>query len=219
MPDTTAAPRNALAALLTAYRRARPRDGVPRREDLGLEQLKGLLGWEFFAEWVPPESITVRLSGTYIDYVLGTSVTGVDFFDMYRPEQRPAYARFYAAIADTPCGGYSVRQVIVGGDEAFDYHSIYLPLARRERYVPIVGAVWVSQFARVAARRTEGHLPDFRALVRLGLFDLGFGVPAGDFEPVDIAATFAAIDAKGETMLDRDAVAARPLLGKPATLR
>jgi hypothetical protein len=224
MPESEAAiagSRNALSALLAAYRSLCPAGstGVPRREDLGLVQLKGLLGWEFFAEWVAPSSITVRLSGTHIDYVLGTCVTGVDFFEKYRADDRATYSRFYAAIADHPCAGYSVRQVIVGGDESYDYHSIYLPLARRPTYVPIVGAVWVSQFARIAARRTEGHKPDFRALVRLGLFDLGFGLPASGFETVDIAAVISAIDAKGRVMLDQDAVNLRPQLGKPTTLR
>jgi len=222
MPESVIADsHNALAALLTAYRRLCPAGsaGVPRREDLGLAQLKGLLGWEFFAEWVAPASITVRLSGTYIDYVLGTSVTGADFFEKYRPEDRPTYGRFYAAIADHPCAGYSVRQVIGGGGEAYDYHSIYLPLARRATYVPFVGAVWVSQFERLAAQRSEGLEPDFRALVRLGLFDLGFGLPATEFGTIDIAAVSAAIDAKGGVKLDQDAIEARPLLGKPAALR
>lgn len=222
MPEAVIAEsHNALSALLAAYRRLCPPGSaeVPRRDELGLAQLKGLLGWEFFAEWLAPSSMKVRLSGTYIDYVLGTSVTGVDFFEKYRPEDRPTYARFYAAIADQPCAGYSVRQVIVAGDEAYDYHSIYLPLARRATYVPIVGAVWVSQFERLAGRRGEGHEPDFRALVRLGLFDLGFGLPATEFETIDIDAVTAAIDAKGGVMLDRDAIEARPLLGKPATLR
>jgi len=223
MPElerVAAKPRNPLAALLAAYRRRCPpgATGVPRREDLGLADLVDLLGWEFFAEWVAPDSITVRLSGTHIDYVLGASVTGVNFFDKYHPHDRALYARFYAAIADHPCGGYSVRQVIVGGDESFDYHSIYLPLARREAYVPIVGAVSVAQFERIAARRIEGHQPDFRALVRIGLFDIGFGVPAGDLETVDIAAVIAAIEAKGGATLDREALAARPLLGRPPSL-
>jgi hypothetical protein len=223
MPDLESAaakPRNTLAALLAAYRRCCPPGGagVPRREDLTLADLADLLGWEFFAEWVAPDSITVRLSGTHIDYVLGRSVTGVNFFEKYRPHDRALYARFYAAIADHPCGGYTVRQVIVGGDEAYDYHSIYLPLARRASYVPIVGAVWVGQFERVAARRVEGHQPDFRALGRIGLFDIGFGVPAGDLETVDIAAVIAAIDAKGGATLDRDALEARPMLGRPPSL-
>lgn len=212
---------NALSALLAAYRLLCPAGsaGVPRREDLGLAQLRRLLGWEFLAEWVAPASITVRLSGTYIDYVLGTSVTGADFFEKYRPEDRSTYSRFYEAIADHPCAGYSVRQVIVGGVEAYDYHSIYLPLARRATYVPIVGAAWVSQFERLAAQRSEGHEPDFRALVRLGLFDIGFGLPNTAFETIDIDAVSAAIDAKGGVTLDQDALEARPLLGKPASLR
>jgi hypothetical protein len=221
-PEGSAAkPSNALAALLAAYRAACPADGsgVPRREDLGLAQLKPLLGWEFFAEWIAPASITVRLSGTHIDYVLGGSVTGVDFFEKYRPADRPLYGRFYAAIADHPCGGYSLRQVIVGGAEAYDYHSIYLPLARRGTYVPIVGAVSVAGFERIAAERVAGRKPDFRDLVGLGLFDLGFGVPASDIGIVDIDAVVRAIDAKGGAALDQDAVAGRPLLGRPPIVR
>jgi hypothetical protein len=220
-PESVAAkPRNTLAALLAAYRRRRPAGapGVPRREDLALTDLVDLLGWEFFAEWVAPESITVRLSGTHIDYVLGGSVTGVNFFEKYRPRDRALYSRFYTAIADHPCGGYTERQVIVGGDETYDYHSIYLPLARRATYVPIVGAVSVGPFERIAARRVQGHQPDFRALVRIGLFDIGFGVPAGDLDTIDIAGVIAAIDATGGATLDSDAIEARPMLGRPPSL-
>jgi hypothetical protein len=212
-------PRNPLAHLLAAYRRLCPSgaSGVPRREDLGLAQLKELLGWEFFAEWVAPESITVRLAGTHIDFVLGTGVTGANFFDKYRPEDRATYSRFYGCIADRPCAGYSVRQVIVGGDEAYDYHSIYLPLARRATYVPIVGAVAITRFARLDAPR-RATPPDFSALRHLGLFDIGFGLPASDFTTVDIAGVIATIDRTGGVTLDRDALEARPLLGRPTTL-
>jgi hypothetical protein len=222
MPEPEPAPpRNALAALLAAYRAVCPADGsgVPRRADLGLAELKELLGWEFFAEWVAPASIVVRLSGTHIDYVLGTSVTGADFFEKYRPEDRARYGAFYGAIADHPCGGYTVRQVIVGGAEAYDYHSIYLPLARREAYVPIVGAVWVGQFERIAAERSAGHKPDFRDLVRLGLFDIGFGLPQSDLDTIDMAAVLRAIDAQRGVAFDSDAVTTRPLLGRPPTVR
>jgi hypothetical protein len=220
-PEAEAAkPRNALAALLAAYRGACPTGGgVPRREDFGLAQLKELLGWEFLAEWVAPASIVVRLSGTHIDYVLGASVTGVDFFEKYRPVDRPCYSAFYTAIADRPCGGYSVRQVIVGGAETYDYHSIYLPLARRDAYVPIVGAVWVGQFERIAAERAAGNKPDFRDLVRLNLFDIGFGLPQSDIDSIDIAAALRAVDKQRSVAFDSDAVATRPLLGRPPTPR
>jgi hypothetical protein len=213
-------PRNPLARLLTAYRLLCPpgSTGVPRREALGLEQLKAVLGWEFFAEWAAPESIVVRLAGTHIDFVLGTGVTGVNFFDKYQPQDRAIYSRFYGAIADRPCAGYSVRQVIVGGDEAYDYHSIYLPLAPRPTYVPIVGAVSVTRFTRIAAQRRADQGPDFSALRHLGLFDIGFGLPVSDFTAIDIDAVIAAIGAQRGVMLDDDALAARPLLGRPETL-
>jgi hypothetical protein len=214
--------RNAIARLLAAYDRLRrAAGGVPRREDFGLEQLRELLGWQFFADWTPPASIVVRLAGTYIDYVLGANVTGVDFFEKYRPEQRSLYARFYAAIADSPCGGYSVRRVVVAGTEAFDYHSIYLPLAPRPGHVPIIGAVAVTGFSRLVEAGAE-RAPDFQALARLGVFDIGFGPPAGDLagdlECVDIAAVVGAIEAAGRLSLDRAAREARSLVSRPPTI-
>ncbi|MBI3515020.1 MAG: PAS domain-containing protein [Proteobacteria bacterium] len=203
-----------------AYERVRVAvGGVPRREDVGLEQLKDLLGWEFFAEWLAPHSIVVRLSGAHIDYVLGSNVTGVNFFDKYRADQRALYSRFYGAIADHPCGGYTVRGVVVGGTERFQYHSIYLPLATRPNYVPIVGAVAITDFTRLAPAGKVGGAPDFQALSRLGVFDIGFGVPAGGLERIDIAAVAAGIEAAGDTTLDQEALEVRPLIGRPRSMR
>ncbi len=211
--------RNAIGRLLAAYARVQARTGgVPRRGDLDFAELKPLLGWEFFAEWVAPDSIVVRLSGSHIDYVLGSNVTGVNFFEKYRPEQRRLYSRFYGAIADHPCGGYSVRRVIVGGAEAYQYHSIYLPLAPRPDYVPIVGAVALTGFQRIAPVSVVGGPPDFQDLSRLGGFDIGAGVPTGDLETIDIVRVDAEIDATGDLVLDQAAHDARPLLGRPPTL-
>ena len=216
--DIPATFRNPIARLLIAYERLAAA-GLPRREDVGLEQLKDLLGWEFFAEWLAPHSIVVRLSGSHIDYVLGANVTGVNFFDKYRADQRALYSRFYGAIADQPCGGYTVRGVVVGGTERFQYHSIYLPLATRPNYVPIVGAVAITDFARLGSGGKVGGAPDFQALSRLGVFDIGFGMPAGAHEPVDIAAVAAAIEAAGNTSLDQEALEGRPLIGRPRSMR
>jgi hypothetical protein len=220
-PDGIGESTNAIARLLAAYGRVRAASGgTPKREDIGLEQLKGLLGWEFFAEWVAPESIIVRLSGTHIDYMLGTNVTRVNFFEKYRPEQRAMYARFYGAIADQPCGGYAVRRVVVGGAEAFDHHSIFLPLAPKPAYVPIVGAVAVTRFERIAKRTARDVAPDFRALTGIGLFDLGDGVPAiAGLDTIDIAAVIAAIDATGPLALDQEAHDARSVIGRPPKFR
>lgn len=192
--------------------------GVPRREDVGLEQLRDLLGWEFFAEWQAPHAIVVRLSGAHIDYVLGANVTGVDFFEKYRPEQKRLYAGFYAAIADHPCGGYTARRVVIGGAERFDYHSVYLPLAARPRYVPIVGAVAVTDFERLG-RSQVGGPPDFQELARIGVFDIGFGLPGGDLEALDIVRIVARIEAAGEAAFDQEAMEARPLIGRPRGMR
>ena len=212
---------NAIARLLVAYARVRAAcGGVPTREAMDLSQLRGLIGWEFFAEWVAPASIVVRLSGAHIDYMLGTNVTRVNFFDKYRPEQRALYAALYGAVADTPCGGYTGRRVVVGGTEVFDYHSIYLPLARKPDYVPIVGAVAISGFERLAVPADGAPAPNFEALDRLGVFDIGYGVPAGPPDTVDIAAIIAAIDAAGAVTLDSQALATRSsLIGRPPRLR
>ncbi|HUA51437.1 MAG TPA: PAS domain-containing protein [Candidatus Sulfotelmatobacter sp.] len=213
--------RNSIGRLLAAYADARPSStGLPRREDVGFERLKPLLGWEFLAEWVAPASIVVRLSGAHIDYVLGRNVTGQNFFDHYRPEQRTVYARFFGAIADHSCGGYSVRRVIVNGAEAFDYHSIYLPLAPRPDYVPIVGAVAVTGFERVAHGASSDAAPDFQALSRLGVFDIGHGVPDGalaGLEPIDIGTVVATIDEAGDLALDKLAYDTRSSVGRPRT--
>jgi hypothetical protein len=220
-PDGIGGSPNAIARLLVAYGRVRAESGgTPAREAIGLEQLKGLLGWEFFAEWVAPESIVVRLSGTHIDYMLGTNVTRENFFEKYRPEQRAMYARFYGAIADQPCGGYAVRRVVVGGAEAFDHHSIFLPLAPKANYVPIVGAVAVARFERIARDTRRDVPPDFRELTGIGLFDLGDGVPALDgLEAIDIAAVIAEIDGAGPPTLDQDAQQARSVIGRPPKFR
>jgi hypothetical protein len=219
-PDGIGGSPNAIARLLVAYDRVRAAcDGTPTREAMGIEQLRGLIGWEFFAEWVAPASIAVRLSGAHIDYMLGTNVTGVNFFDKYRPEQRALYSALYGAIADTPCGGYTVRRVVVGGAEAYRYHSIYLPLAPKPDAVPIVGAVAITGFERIAPSAEDKPAPDFQALEQLGVFDIGHGVPAGPPDAVDIGAIIAGIDAAGAITLDQQAHATRSPIGRPPRLR
>lgn len=221
LPDGIGASPNAIARLLVAYERVRAAcGGMPTREAMGIEELRGLIGWEFFAEWVAPDSIVVRLSGAHIDYMLGTNVTRVNFFEKYRPEQKALYSKLYGAIADQPCGGYTGRRVVVGGTEVFDYHSIYLPLAPKPDYVPIIGAVAISGFERLETPADGTMPPNFQALERLGVFDIGHGVPAGPPETIDIAAVIAGIDAAGAVTLDQQAHATRSsLIGRPPRLR
>lgn len=208
---------NAIAGLLRVYAQVRAGLGgrLPTRGDLGPERLRDALGWLFLAEWSPPESIVVRLSGIHIDYVLRTNVTGVDFFDLYTPEARPRYSRFYSHIAGRPCGGYTRRAVVVGGRETFDYHSIYLPLAGPGDKVPIIGATAVTGFQRLPEAVDNGGGPDFRTLSVLGLIDLGQGIPDDDFERVDAAAACAEIESSYELRLDDDAHTARSFTTRP----
>lgn len=206
-----------IAQLLRVYAEVRASLGgrLPGRGDLGPDRLRELLGWVFLAEWAPPDSIVVRLSGTHIDYVLGTNVTGIDFFDLYTEEARPMFSRFYGHLTDRPCAGYTRRDVIVGGRETFDYHSLYLPLDGPPDRVPIIGAVAVSGFQRLSAAVEAGARPDFRNLSRIGLIDLGDGVPAGGFESVDAAAVCRELDGSGPPRLDDDALMARSFANRP----
>lgn len=217
-PDVVPARRCAPGRLIEAYRRARREagGGLPARDALGPERLKGLLGWVFLAHWQAPASIVVRLSGVHIDYVLGTNVTGVDFFDLYTDEARPMFSRFYAAIAGFPCGGYTRRDVLVGGEECYDYHSVYLPLATAGEVVPIVGAVAIARFERRAGPCLAPGRPDFRSTTRVGLFDLGSGVPDAGIDVVDIEAVLDMLDGAAGPLLDMRAVEARPLMGRPS---
>jgi hypothetical protein len=220
-PDGIDGSPNPIGRLLVAYARVRAAGGgTPTREAMGIEQLRGLIGWEFFAEWVAPASIVVRLSGAHIDYMLGTNVTGVNFFDKYRPEQTALYSTLYGAVADQPCGGYTGRRVVVGGTEVFEYHSIYLPLAPKPDAVPIIGAVAITGFERLEARGDGAPAPNFQALDRLAVFDIGDGVPAGPLDAIDIARVIAGIDAAGTITLDPEAHAKRSsLIGRPPRLR
>lgn len=206
-----------IAGLLRAYARVRADLGgrLPTRDDLGPERLRDVLGWVFLAEWSPPTSIVVRLSGIHIDYVLGTNVTGVDFFDLYTPEARRTFTRFYERIVGRPCGGYIHRTVVVSGRETFDYHSIYLPLAGFGDRVPIIGATAVTGFQRLSEAVDADSRPDFRALSRIGLIDLGQGTPDDGFERIDPAAVCAEIESMDWLRLDDDAQMARSLATRP----
>lgn len=208
---------NAIARLLRAYAQVRAGLGgrLPTRDDLGPERLRGALGWLFLAEWSPPESIVVRLSGIHIDYVLRTNVTGVDFFDLYTPDARPRYSRFYGHIAGRPCGGYTRRAVVVGGLESFDYHSIYLPLAGPGDKVPVIGATAVTGFHRLSEAIEAGDRPDFRALSVLGLIDLGQGTPDDGFDRVDPVAVCAEIESLCDLQLDDDGHSGRSFATRP----
>ena len=206
-----------VARLLRVYSEVRELLGgrLPGRDDMGPERLRDMLGWVFVAEWVPPASIVVRLSGTHIDYVLGTNVTGLDFFDLYSDEARLMYSRFYRDIVGRPCAGYTRRDVIVGGRETFDYHSVYLPLDGPPDRVPIIGAVAVSGFQRLSAAVDAGARPDFRTLSRIGLIDLGSGVPEDGLEAVDAVAVCRELDGSGPPRLDDDALMARSFANRP----
>ena len=207
----------AVGRLVEAYRDARREAGgrPPARVALGPERLRGILGWEFLAVWRAPASIVVRLSGVHIDYVLGTNVTGIDFFDLYPPEARDGFARFYAAIAGGPCGGYTRRDVVVGGHETYDYHSVYLPLAPEGDVVPMIGAVSIAGFERRAEIAGADHRPDFRWMTRMAVFDLGDGVPDHRLDRLDIEAVLDGIEADSGPMLDQRALEARSLVGRP----
>lgn len=208
---------NAIARLLRGYAQVRESLGgrLPTRDDLGPERLRDALGWLFLAEWAPPTSIVVRLSGIHIDYVLRSNVTGVDFFDLYTPEARPTYSRFYDRIAGHPCGGYTRRAVVVGGHETFDYHSIYLPLAGAGTKVPIIGATAVTGFKRLSAPVDTGSGPYFGAPPLLGLIDLGHGIPDDGFEHMDPAALCSEIELSYGLRLDDDAQSTRSFTTRP----
>ncbi len=85
----------------------------------------------FIIEWHSIDQITIRLSGTKLDRILGREVTGENLFDLLPAELLEEEMIYYSHLRDTACAGMLTRAAKNLKNMPIVYRTIHLPLVNR----------------------------------------------------------------------------------------
>lgn len=107
---------------------ARQGRSMPRRRDLPLEQIGGLLPRLAVSSAISPTAMILRLTGTLIDQHAGRSTKGVNILDITPEESRDLRGQRLWRIATRPCGGVMTFEYGVTPEDLAPLTAITLPV-------------------------------------------------------------------------------------------
>ncbi|TNE60841.1 MAG: PAS domain-containing protein [Alphaproteobacteria bacterium] len=168
--------------MLAYWRALQQEEGgqVPRRRRFNPMRVARLLPYVFIVEQRQEMDLHVRIAGTAIEAVMGRSITGLNYLDLYDQSQWGFFADVTSALCGQPCGARLHREVTFNNGRQFDMHSLNLPLASDDGDVKYI--------LGLMAMRRSSHTQDIGGDSKVKMFtvrdidliDLGFGVPAAD---------------------------------------
>lgn len=162
------------------WNNARTKNGVdvPRREDLGLRELRDLTPMLTILKQSAPGRMHVRMSGTAVDAMFDRNLTGLDVYDVSEPEAGKAMIAFHEALLAHPCAGWAKDLLVSERGKRICAEYLILPLLDRDGNRVLCGSL-------CDAETTGFGLPSGEAATRINYkefmgakhLDIGFGVP------------------------------------------
>ncbi len=99
-------------AFAEAWQHWRGADLVPRRSAVRLEEIRKLLPLVSVIEVISPEVAKFRLAGTALRDAMGIELTGLNYFDLTKPETRARRVARTQQIVTHPCGGHVLYPIL-----------------------------------------------------------------------------------------------------------
>ena len=144
---------NALVAYWDNFRKAN--DGIIiDRNNIRPQDIKSFLSWTFIAETRGHQNLTVCLSATPIDELLGINLSGSNMFDRYIAAHKEAYWAYFSDILSGKFGGYTNRILVDKWNQQVRYRSLYLPLRNKDgSSTALIGAIHATEIEQDIERR------------------------------------------------------------------
>jgi hypothetical protein len=140
-------------------------DALPERSQFRPNKIRALLPNLLMFDVVPDKSVTVRLAGTGLRYILGEDITGRNWLELTRVHHRPTRLRNLSAVARGAVMSARRRVTMVAGDDHIN-EEIVLPFARDEdgQSQVVAHAVWGLDRGTLATdiRNIEDDTSNFR---------------------------------------------------------
>lgn len=149
---------------------------IPLRSQFDPAQIVQILPYVYMLERKSPKNILVRVCGTALDQISGTSITGRNYLDVCPKEDRQLYAELTHQVLAKPCAALLERDVTFLNNKTFSLTSQGFPLADADgipRYT--VGLMIPNRTMRTNDMQNGTVLSS--RLKKLTYIDVGFGVP------------------------------------------
>ncbi len=162
---------------LRAWHKWRGERLLPHRGDFVLADIKQLLPRLLLLEVRSPTEIVFRLAGTMVRARVGAELTGRNFIDLARPEERAERARLLLAEVAQPCGAVMIYPLAYPSGFDAPVEVVSVPVEPNLPGQPkLVLALFTELFRPVGEVPAEiaDHLPSGKSV---SFFDIGAGVP------------------------------------------
>ncbi|TNE60845.1 MAG: PAS domain-containing protein [Alphaproteobacteria bacterium] len=150
--------------------------GLPARSAFSVTQVPHLMPMMFLFEVRGWTDLHVLFTGSALDRVMVTPMTGRNFLSFYPEEEWADFGRGTETTCTVPCGCRVQRDLVIETGESFHTESLVLPLADRAgapRY--LVGLFGME----IDAGQREMRPAPLARSHNLGIsfFDIGYGAP------------------------------------------
>jgi len=162
---------------LRAWHKWRGEQLLPRRADFVLADIKPLLPRLLLLEVRSPSEIVFRLAGTMVRARVGAELTGKNFIDLARPEERRERSRLLLAEVGQPCGAVMIYPLAYPSGYEAPVEVVSVPVEPNLPGQPkLVLALFTELFkpAGEVPASVDDHLAPGRSM---SFFDIGAGVP------------------------------------------
>lgn len=147
----------------------------PLKKDFDPSKIKNYLPNIILAELVDPDFLKIRVTGTNIDALLKTNLTGSNLFDMSLQKYKELLYQIYKAIGEAPCGYFGERSIVLADGDIYPYTITVLPF-EDDTNNNLCFLVWVYFEKKVfETKKKRGFTVRDKSVWEY--IDLGFGIP------------------------------------------
>ena len=150
---------------------------MPRRSDMRLEDIAGILPWITLVDVFSETEISFRLAGTMIREIMGVELTGRNLLDLTEPENRAPRGARTVRTAKQPRGAIWIWRVAFAGQSSRPVEILSLPLRpNREGRPPQMLNVF-GMFDSDNPPPAADQFQQLAAAEQHNFIDIGAGVP------------------------------------------
>ncbi|MBT5895489.1 MAG: PAS domain-containing protein, partial [Rhodospirillaceae bacterium] len=104
-------------------------DGLlPKRSDMRLEDISGILPYVCLVDVISETEIIFRLAGTMMREIIGVELTGRNLLELTEPEYRAKRGARTMQNATLPCGALWIWEIAFAGQESRRTENLSLPV-------------------------------------------------------------------------------------------
>lgn len=173
--------------MLTYWHGVRGSRAMPDSSQISPSGFRELLPYARYLSWEGEEDLRIRVFGSALSAALGHDLTGMNLLDFMVPEERDRELATFRALHAHPCGSVAVKRSYIAGGGVRELEVLHLPVAAVSNSgdeTAGLGRILGSVMMRELPDRWDGMADSQKPmdLLELSFIDIGFGVPALDFQ-------------------------------------